>query len=179
MNRALQLVNLFGVLALTMVCVIQWRTNRTANLEVFHLEKLRLEHTAELAERDNALEGSAADLDSFRKQLANTHSRLKRAEAKLLETESRIAQLNLEHDQLKLSVAAWVHAVDARDERLKELGEQLQTLAHDRNDAVANYNVLAEKYNGVVNDLNARSKELNTLVERFNNLAKAGTKASR
>jgi chromosome segregation ATPase len=154
MNRALQYLNLLGVVALAALCVVQWRANRAVNLEAAGLEKVRLDQAAKLSELEKAMKGQAADLDSFREQLGKTHESLRAAEAKITTLERDARQLAAERDQLKTSVAKWADAVAARDARLAELDGQLRKLATDRNDAVTKFNELAEKYNAVVKDLN-------------------------
>lgn len=180
MNRALQCFNLLGVIALAVLCTLQWRTNRTVNRQANELEKIHQEQTVKLADQDQALQGSAADLEHFREQLTRANAVVKENEARLKTTEREIAQLNNERDQLKSSVTHWADAVAVRDERLQEATAQLQTLAADRNDALQKFNDLAGKYNAVVSDLHARTTNYNALVERFNALAQpAKTNASR
>jgi chromosome segregation ATPase len=154
MNRTLQVLNLLGVLVLAALCVVQWRANRTLNLEAAGLEKVRLDQAAKLAELEKIIKGQAADLDSFREQLGKTHELLRGAEAKVAILERDGRQLTAERDQLKASVAKWADAVAERDARLGQLEAQTQKLATDRNDAVKKFNELAEKYNAVVKDLN-------------------------
>lgn len=154
MNRTLQVLNLLGVLALAVLCVVQWRANRAVNLEAAGLEKVRLDQAAKLTELEKSLKGQAADLDSFREQLGKTHESLRAAEAKIATLERDARQLAAERDQLKTAVEKWADAVAVRDARLAELDQQLRQLATDRNDAVQKFNDLAGKYNAVVKDLN-------------------------
>jgi chromosome segregation ATPase len=154
MNRVLQVLNLVGVLALAALCVLQWRANRAVNLEATGLEKIRLDQAARLAEQEKSLKGLTADLDAFRDQLGATHENLRAAEAKVATLERDTRQLTAERDQLKAAVEKWAEAVAARDARLAELDRQVRQLAADRNDAVRQFNELAEKYNAVVKDLN-------------------------
>jgi chromosome segregation ATPase len=154
MNRVLQYLNLLGVIALGALCLVQWRANRSLNLETAGLEKVRLQHVAKLADLEKSLKGQAADLDSFREQLGKTHESMRSAEAKVANLERAARQLTAERDQLKASVTKWSEAVAARDARLAELDGQLRKLATDRNEAVMKFNELAEKFNAVVKDLN-------------------------
>jgi uncharacterized coiled-coil DUF342 family protein len=173
MNRPLRYVNFVGVLALAVLCVIQWRTNRELNLEVGQLEKARLEQSAKLAQQEQAIQGCASDLDRFREQLSGAKATLRKLEAKLGKAEHEAAQAGIERDQLKVSVTNWANAIALRDERLKKATDELQKLITERSDVVAKFNELAEKYNEAVNDLNARTKDYNALVERYNALAKS------
>jgi len=154
MNRALQYLNLVGVVAVGALCVTQWQVNRRANLEVIGLEKVRQGQSAKIEEQGRTLKGYALDLDSFREQLSRTAASLKETDSKLIVTERQLQQLDLERQQLKTSVTNWAAAVTARDEQLRQINERLTKLAVDRNDAVEKFNDLAAKYNGVVKDLN-------------------------
>jgi uncharacterized coiled-coil DUF342 family protein len=151
-NRFLQYCNLVGVVALAALCVVQWRANRQAWLQVGGLEQTRLEQAAKLAEQDKALKGCAADLDNFRDQLSRVHGALKETEAGLAVSERRSRQLTSECDQLKTSLTNWVAAVSAREEQLKKANEQVQKLADARNETVVKFNELAEKYNALTKD---------------------------
>jgi uncharacterized coiled-coil DUF342 family protein len=163
MNRALQYLNLLGVLALAVLCAVQWRANRAVNLEASGLERVRLDQAAKLTDLEKSFKGQAADLDSFREQLGKTHESLRTAEAKVVTLERDARQIAAERDQLKAAVEKWADAVATRDARLADLDGQLRKLVTDRNDAVKKYNELAEQYNTVVKDLN----EARALLSRF------------
>ena len=177
--RALHYFNFLGVLALAVLCVIQWRINRDLNLRTNLLEKDRISQNARIDEQTSQIKGQAADLDAFRENVRRASAELKSAESNVLVLRQESAQLGAERDQLKESVAGWSKAVAERDEQLKSLGEQAQKRATDRNDAVVKFNELAEKHNVTVNDLNNRTKEFNSLVERYNALAKTASQASK
>jgi chromosome segregation ATPase len=154
MSRWLATWNLLGVVALAALCVLQWQANRRVNLEASHLEQLRLEHLAKIAEQDKTLKGQAADLDQFREQLAHSSARLKETETQFGGAQKRLQQLESERDQLKSSVTQWAAAVTERDARLKQAGDQLQQFLKERNEAVTKFNELAARYNTIVKDLN-------------------------
>jgi chromosome segregation ATPase len=175
-TRALQYINLGGVLLLAGICVFQWQINREVNLEANRLEKTRIEQVRRLEDQEKAIKGCAEDLDAFREQLQKTSHSLKEAETKSRDLEHSLALANADRDQLKESVARWTEAVSLRDEALAKAREQIQTLADNRNAAVERFNELAEKYNTVVADLNKRTEDLNALVERYNKLAQAASK---
>ena len=140
MNRSLQFLNFAGILALTVLCCFQWRTNRQLNLRAIDLEKTRLVQSAKIVEQDKTIKGYVADLDDFRK-------RLELAESALKEVEDKLSVITTERDQLKAALDKWIAAVAQRD-------EQLQKLATERNDAVAKFNDLANKNNAAVKELN-------------------------
>lgn len=177
MNRSLRYLNLAGVLALAVLCAAQWRANRFKNLEVSRLERSQLDERGKLEEQRRSLEGCTADLERFREQLTGLHSKLKEAETRLRNTEGDASRSSVERDQLKSSITNWVKAVSARDERLKELGVQLQKIADERNDAFQKFNEVAAKYNDVVSNLNVRTKEFNQLAEKYNALVKSAKKS--
>jgi len=159
MNRLLQYFNLCGVVALAILCIVQWRSNRQVNLEAFGLTKIRLEQQEKISAQEKSLKGCTQDLDSFREQLTRASSTLKEIENKLATAERDNRQLSAERDQLKTNVANWTAAAAARDEQLKIANTELQKLGQERNDAVTKFNELAGKYNKVVSDLNeARAK---------------------
>ena len=54
MNRFLHWFNLAGVLALALLCVVQWRLNRQLNLELNAAEKARQQQAARLGEQELA-----------------------------------------------------------------------------------------------------------------------------
>ena len=155
MNRTLQKLNLLGVIALTVLCVFQWRENRRLNLNGAQLEKTRTEQSAKLAEREQAVKNTTADLESFRTQLTGAVTARSEADQKVAAAEIQVQQLTADKKVLQGSVANWAAAVSARDERIKKANFELQKLGEARNQAVVKYNDLAAKYNGVVKDLNA------------------------
>jgi chromosome segregation ATPase len=159
MNRFLSYFNFAGVIALAILCAVQWRTNSLLNQEVDHLEKTRLEQTAKIAEQDQTIQGDVADLDDFRRRLMISESALKKSDDQLATATTQRDRATAERDQLKAALDQWIAAVAARDAALKQAGQQLQKTAAERNDAVVKFNDLAGKYNAVVKDLNeARTK---------------------
>jgi chromosome segregation ATPase len=172
MNTFMQYLNFAGVLALTGLCLVQWRANRSVNLEANALEKTRLEQAAIIEEQGKRVEGLEADLETFREHLASTSRGWNEAKSNLARVEFEARQLTNEREQLKVSVTNWANAVAARDTQLKEVAEQLKTLAAERNETVVKFNELAENYNAVVRDLNERTQQFNELAQRFNKDAK-------
>lgn len=168
MNSFLQYFNLAGVLAMAALCALQWRVNREANLETIKLERTRQEQAARIQETDQQVKGYQADLEGFRKHITSASLGANEARSNLTRLQLTSRQLETERDQLKRSVTNWANAVAARDARLKDVGEQLKSLAANRNDAVVRYNELAEKFNGVVRDLNERTRQYQELVQRLN-----------
>jgi chromosome segregation ATPase len=158
-NRALQWINLVGVLALAALCAVQWRVNRRVNLQVIALEQTGDEQAAQIAERDKTIKSYVADLDEFRQRLKLAESQLTELDDKLRLTVRERDQLVVDRnaliklrDELKASLEKWQAAVAERDAALAKATDQIKALAADRNEAVARFNELAEKYNGIVKD---------------------------
>lgn len=168
MNRFLQWFNLAGVLALALLCVLQWRMNRQLNLDLNAAEKTRQKQATRLDDQEKWLKGGASDLDGFREQLTRAATSLKETEAKLAALDRQVKQLTNERDQLKTSVTNWAAAVAARDVQLTKAGADLQKLAADRNAAVLKFNEVATKQNELVKELERRAKEHTTVVEQLN-----------
>jgi len=147
MSRALTWINLLGVLVLTTLCVLQWRANRSLNLDVNRLEQTRQTQSAKIDEQAATLRGLQSDLDRFREQLGSTTLSQKDAETKLRTSEHLAVQLANERDQLKESIAQWTAAVATRDARLTEANTRITELASRLNDTVAKYNALVKQLN--------------------------------
>ncbi len=160
MNRFLQYANLIGVTALAILCVIQWSANRRVNLEANALEKTRLDLTAKVTEHEKTIKGQAADLDTFREQLTLATTSLKETETKLTRAGREIVQLEGEREQLKIRVTNWAAAVTARDERIKEANDRLKQLGEDLNASIRKFNELAETHGKLVKDWNDQQAKL-------------------
>lgn len=154
MNRLLAYLNLLGVLILTGLCILQWRANRTLNLDVNRLEQANQTQAARLDEQARDLRGLTSDLERFRGQLGTTTLSQKDAEGKLRASEHLVAQLANERDQLKASIAQWTAAVIARDERLAEANTRIRDLSAQLNDTATRYNALVATHNDLVRQVN-------------------------
>jgi septal ring factor EnvC (AmiA/AmiB activator) len=136
MNRLIEYLNLFGIIALAVLCAAQWQTNGQLNHDVERLDQMRIEQTAKIAEQDATLKQTSSDLDDSRQRLSISESALKDAEVKL-------AVAAAERDQLKANLAKWTAALAARDDAIRKLSAE-------RNDAIQKFNDLANKYNALV-----------------------------
>jgi chromosome segregation ATPase len=185
MNRFLQLLNLLGILALGLLCILQWQSSRRLNLQINDLEQTRLNQNDQLAQQTQSIRGLTADLEDFRARLSKADGALKDTQSQLTSARAAIANLSSQRDQLQANITAlkdslekWTAAVAQRDEALKQAGDQLQKLANDRNDAISKFNDLAARYNNAVNELNTANADLqklladrNDAVAKFNALA--------
>ena len=154
MNKALERLNLLGVLALAALCIFQWRANREANTETLRLEKARQEQSSKIAEQDKEIAGQRADLDVFRAQLTTTKAAEMELGRKVAEGDRANRQLVAEVEALKSSLTNWVAAVRERDQQIQVAGAELKKVAESRDEAIEKYNALAKTHNQLVADVN-------------------------
>ena len=74
-----------------------------------------------------------------------------------------IVQLEGEREQLKISVTNWAAAVTARDERIKEANDRLKQLGEDLNASIRKFNELAEVHGKLVKNWNDQQEKLAAL----------------
>ncbi len=156
MNRRLQFVNLFGVLALVVLCVVQWRNDRRLNLDVNRLEKIRQTQEQKMSEQDRTIRGLTDDLARFKEQFSRAHEESGETQKKLRDAEKENSQLLLQRDQLRESVTNWANAVAERDAQINEANARITEFAGRLNDSIEKFNRLATNHNDVV----ARYNEL-------------------
>jgi len=147
MNDRLKYVNLFGVLALAALCVVQWQRDRRLNLEISRLDQVRLQQAAKIDDQASVLKGLNEDLGQLKNSLATEQSLRSQAEQKLRPLEEANAQVTAERDQLKAALTNWVNAVAVRDERMKEANARIERLAAQLNTSIAKYNELVTNHN--------------------------------
>jgi chromosome segregation ATPase len=163
MNRRLQFINLFGVLALAVLCAAQWRRDRDLNLEVGRLDKTRQAQDQKISEEEEAARGVTADLDHFKQQFKEQHNDLENERHKSRDAENEAAKLTAERDQLKESVTNWANAVTRRDALIKEANGRIEDLSTNLNTSIRKYNELVTNYDDVVKQLNeTRAKPAGT-----------------
>jgi chromosome segregation ATPase len=152
--KRLHYVNFFGVIALAVLCVMQWRHDRQLNLEINRLEKVRLDQAGRLAEQERNVRGLDADLTQFKELLTKAQQELNETRAGFQAAERHGRQLTAQRDQLAASVTNWAAAVAIRDERLEQANARIRELADGLNASIEKFNELATNYNAVVKDLN-------------------------
>ncbi|HEX3797368.1 MAG TPA: hypothetical protein VH413_01605 [Verrucomicrobiae bacterium] len=163
MNRRLQFINLFGVLALAVLCAAQWRRDRDLNLQLGMLDKTRQAQDQKISEEEEAARGVAADLDHFKQQFKEQHNDLENERHKSRDAENEAAKLTAERDQLKESVTNWANAVTRRDALIKEANGRIEDLSTNLNTSIRKYNELVTNYDDVVKQLNeTRAKPAGT-----------------
>ena len=148
MIRFFSVCNFMGVVAVAVLCGIQWQTNSLLDARVKDLDAIRTQQSAKIDEQARERKDDAADLEDLRQ-------RLMMSESEMNTMERQRDQLADEDKQLVAALQKWVAAVKQRDAALKQAADQIQTLAQQRNDAVAKFNDLAGKYNTVVKELQA------------------------
>lgn len=154
MNRKLQFVNLFGVVALVALCVVQWRQNRELNLGLNDLEKIRQLQEQKLTEQDKAMRGLTDDLARFKEQFTSAKGELTETKERLSVAERTATQVSTERDQLQASLTNWMNAVTERDAKIKEANERITEVVGRLNASVEKFNTLVTNYNNVVKEMN-------------------------
>jgi len=140
MRRSLQYANLFGVIALVVVCLLQWQADRRLNLELRRYDQQRNDQAVKIQGLENNLNGLNEDLTQFKGSLTDEHAARLAAEQKLRTTEHDRAQLAQESAQLRGAVSNWVNAVSIRDERLKTANERIQEQGDKLNASILRFN---------------------------------------
>jgi hypothetical protein len=155
MNHRLSLLNLIGVLALAVLCVLQWRHDRLLNLTLVHSEQVRSGQETELADQTKKLGGLNEDLSQLKTSLTDEHRQLLQAETKWQTANATNEFLVLERNQLRESLTNWISAVTLRDDQIKQANGRVTRLSLDLNTSIHKFNALVTNYNAVVEDLNA------------------------
>ncbi len=150
MNGQLKYWNLFGVLALSALCIAQWQRDRQLNLELGRLDQMRLQQAAKIDEQASQLKGLNEDLGQLKTSLVNEQSLRSEVEQKVASAENTNQQLTLERDQLKAAITNWANAVAVRDERMKDANARIEQLAADLNTSIRKYNDLVTNRNAAV-----------------------------
>ena len=145
-----------------------WRTNRALNLDINALQQMGQTQAARLAEQDKNLAGLASDLEGFRTQITRAHAELRATAEKLHASETAVAQLTADRDQLQENIARWTAAVQARDERIGEANHRLREVGGRLREAVEKFNDLATRYNERTQQLNDLTTRYNDVVEQLN-----------
>jgi chromosome segregation ATPase len=160
MNRRLLYLNFLGVLALAVLCVLQWRQDSHLNLDLNHADQVCLDQSTVLNDQTNQLQGLHADLDQFKTSLMAEQKQLALTETRLHAAENTNDLLSAECDQLKVAVTNWMDAVKLRDQRITEANHRIESLSADLNNAIQKFNTLVTNYNSVVTNYNSVAQEL-------------------
>jgi chromosome segregation ATPase len=161
MNRVFAVFNFVGVLALCVLCGIQWQVNSQVNRRAISLDEIRQQQATKLEENDKTIRAYTSDLEDLRQRLTLSEAQLKQLDEKLSNEVAERNQLAAERDDLKIALGKWMTALAERDKTINQARDELQKLATDRNDAVRKLNDLTDKYNQLVkqwNDQQAKQK---------------------
>jgi chromosome segregation ATPase len=152
--KALQHINLLGVLALAVLCAAQWQRDRQLNLHVNRLEKVRFDQASRLAQQEETVRGLGADLAHFKARFTKSERELNDALQKTITAEREVRHLTVERDELKSRIGDWATAVATRDERLQQANGHVAQLSDELNAFIRRFNELATNHNQVVKELN-------------------------
>ncbi len=165
--RSLSFINFTGVLVLVILCAAQWQNNRQYNHEINRLESIRISQAELLSERNAAIKQHLEDTRVLKSQILELTDSLRTTEGQFRLETQKVAQLEIERNQLRENIEEWAAAVENRDLRIAENQEQIQELAQLQNEAVRQYNALAEDCNEVVKLLNERTAAYNELIQQM------------
>lgn len=160
MNRGLAWLNLAGVVALAILCVVQWRENRALHLEAIRTGQRQLEQAAAWEEQARVAAGQSNDLAGLRAHLGRLTGEMQVSGEKLARGERAQRQAEAELEQLRAAVTNWAAAVAVRDDRLKEATSQWRRAIEERNHTVNEFNALAGRYNQLVQDFEELQRRL-------------------
>jgi len=155
MIRRLQYINLFGVLALSALCLTQWLRDRRLNIALSAAQSTRITQDARLEEQFRVIDGLHEDLAQMKTAISNELSLRIEAEASVKTTLAANDRLAAESARLSVALTQWADAVAARDERLQRANSRIEELSSNLNTAIAKYNTLATNYNSVIGQQNS------------------------
>ena len=143
MNRVLQTANFLGLCAVAILCAIQWQSIARIDVDRDRLELVRQSQAKQIDQQAKTISDQASDLEDFRKRLTLAEDQLKDLQQKLNDA---IA----ERDQLREALPKWKAAVASRDAAIKKASMEIESLANQRDSAIAQFNDVAVKYNNLV-----------------------------
>ena len=155
MNVKLNWFNLIGVVALTVLCVIQWQHDRRLNLELNRSERSQMEQAAKLAEETRALDGVTQDLSQLKGSLAEKQAALLQSVRDQQRSNRSNLVLAAECARLKAAITNWSDTVNLQNSRIGEANARIEQLAADLNASILKFNELVTNYNAVAGELNA------------------------
>ena len=138
--RFLSWFNLFGVLALAVLCGFQWTAGRRASLENVRLDMTVQKQSAKIAELETTIIGDKADLDEFRQRLEQSETAIKDAESRIVQLAHERDAVMVERDTalaekkkanadlaaLQGELSKWVDAVSSEMRRCTNLRTKLR-----------------------------------------------------
>jgi chromosome segregation ATPase len=155
MKPGLHYSNLLGVLALALLCVLQWQHDRRLNLQLNQSERLRGEQAAKIGELEAAQKGLNEDLGQIKQAFSAKERAGAQAEHELALNLGTNQLLKAEQERLKSALSNYAQTVAIQNERIKEANHRIEGLASNLNESIRKFNDLVTNYNGVVGELNA------------------------
>lgn len=132
MNRLLPWLNLGGVLALGLLCGVQWHQNWRLTLRRAELEQRAHLQSQSLADQAQRLDRAAADIAELRTAAeSNSLARVQLDAAKAANH-----RLAAERDQLRTSLQRWTTALEERDHALESAHARIGELTRRLNETI-------------------------------------------
>ncbi|HEX4123163.1 MAG TPA: hypothetical protein VHY37_00440 [Tepidisphaeraceae bacterium] len=151
MSRFLQWLNLFGVIALAVLCCVQWSINQRLLNKIAQLEQTNHRQSAAVADLNRKLSDDATELVAVRQRLDISESARHTDEAKIGKLEADRDRMSLEAARYKKATEAWIAASNARDAVIQQANASIKELSARYAAAVAKYNELVGRYNQITN----------------------------
>ena len=111
MSRWIQILNIIGVLALAILCILQRRTNSRYARANDRLNETSYNQANKIADQDKTIKDDEANLDDLRRRLTESSLKLNDTQAKLAGVSAERDQVTAQRDQLKAEMDKWVAAV--------------------------------------------------------------------
>ena len=158
MKPGLQHFNLLGVLALALLCVVQWQHDRRLNLQLNQSERLRREQATRIGDLEAAQKGLNEDLGQIKQAFSAKQRAGAQVDHELALNLSTNQLLRAEQERLKSALTNYTQTVAIQNERIKEANHRIEDLASNLNESIRKFNDLVTNFNGVVGELNALRK---------------------
>jgi chromosome segregation ATPase len=140
MNRIMTAINFFGVLALGVLCLLQWGQIGRLQADAVAAARKADDQAAALSKEKQAHDRAESDLADVRDRLATSQAEVAENRKRAVTAERSVAAVTATVEQYKTAVAK-------RDAVLAEQDSAIKKLVADRDQARAQYNQLATKYN--------------------------------
>ena len=143
MNRIMTAINLTGVFALGVLCLLQWGQIGRLQSDAVAAARKADDQSAALSKEKQARDRAESDLADVRDRLAASQAAVDAYRTRAVTAERNAATLAATIEQYR-------NAVAKRDAVLAEQEQAVEKLVADRDQARAQYNQLATKYNDLV-----------------------------
>ncbi len=155
------------------LCAVQWRQAYGTSVQIAAWQRSASEQGVKLADQSATIRLQQGDAAAFKDQIARLEEAVRQSEAALRTNMALASQFEADRERSARQSTEWQKALDAyktalssRDDAIKKLEEQRETLiqrekdtAARANEAVLAYNQLAEKYKSAVDKYNKLAAE--------------------